>query len=60
VQTASVTQVRRPIYRDSIGRWRPYQDVLRPLLDALGIDAVAESKRSFTDEISQLATRQAP
>jgi hypothetical protein len=35
VLTASTTQVRRPIYRTSIGRWRQYQDVLQPLLRAL-------------------------
>jgi tetratricopeptide (TPR) repeat protein len=36
VFTASASQVRRPIYRTAIGRWRPPQTVLRPLLDALG------------------------
>jgi tetratricopeptide (TPR) repeat protein len=36
VRTASATQVRRPIYRSSIGRWRPYADVLQPLLQSLG------------------------
>jgi hypothetical protein len=35
VQTASATQVRRPIYRTSIGRWRVHEESLRPLLDAL-------------------------
>jgi tetratricopeptide (TPR) repeat protein len=35
VRTASVIQVREPIYRSSIGRWRPYEDMLRPLLKAL-------------------------
>ena len=28
VKTASATQVRRPIYQSSIGRWRPYEDLL--------------------------------
>jgi tetratricopeptide (TPR) repeat protein len=36
VKTASVQQVRRQIYRSSVGRWRPSDDVLRPLLLALG------------------------
>jgi hypothetical protein len=27
--------VRQPIYRSSVGRWRPAEPVLRPLLDAL-------------------------
>lgn len=35
VRTASVTQVRQPIYRSSIGRWRPYARHLGPLLEAL-------------------------
>ena len=35
VHTASAVQVRQPIYRSSVGRWRPSGDVLRPLLDAL-------------------------
>jgi hypothetical protein len=35
VRTASALQVRRPIYTSSIGRWRPDQDVLQPLLTAL-------------------------
>ncbi len=36
VVTASVHQVRRPIYRDARGRWRPYEPWLGPLLQALG------------------------
>jgi hypothetical protein len=42
VSTASVDQVRRPIYRSSIGRWRRYERHLAPLRDALraaGIEA---------------------
>ena len=35
VRTASMVQVRQPIYRSSIGRWRPDAALLRPLLDAL-------------------------
>lgn len=38
VLTASAGQVRRPLYRTSVGRWRAYGDRLRPLLDALGTD----------------------
>jgi tetratricopeptide (TPR) repeat protein len=51
VQTASVTQVRQPIFRSSVGRWRHYRDLLRPLLEALNIEQ-AESpeapERSLT------------
>lgn len=35
VLTASATQVRRPVYRSSVGRWRPYRELLGPLLRAL-------------------------
>ena len=36
VKTASVNQVRSRIYKNSVGRWRPGDDILRPLLLALG------------------------
>ena len=42
VRTSSVAQVRQPIYRSSVGRWRPYREHLRPLLHELGIDAENE------------------
>jgi hypothetical protein len=35
VRTASLDQVRQPIYRSSIARWRAYEPQLGPLLDAL-------------------------
>ncbi len=35
VRTASMTQVRQPIYQSSVVRWRPYEKFLGPLLDAL-------------------------
>ncbi len=35
VRTASATQVRQPIYKSSVGRWRPAPELLRPLLEAL-------------------------
>lgn len=35
VTTASRAQVRSPVYRTSIGRWRRYADHLAPLIDAL-------------------------
>jgi tetratricopeptide (TPR) repeat protein len=38
VQTASVVQVRKPIYRGSVGKWRRYAHRLKPLLDALGVE----------------------
>jgi hypothetical protein len=42
VRTASQLQVRPPIYSDSIGRWRPGEATLRPLLEGLGIAAAAD------------------
>ncbi len=35
VHTASAVQVRQPIYRTSVGRWRHYENFLRPLMEAL-------------------------
>ncbi len=35
VRTASATQVRRPLYQSSIGRWRPHEARLQPLLKEL-------------------------
>jgi tetratricopeptide (TPR) repeat protein len=37
VRTASATQVRQPIYKSAIGRWRVYEEHLGPLLSALRI-----------------------
>ena len=39
VRTASVNQVRKPIYRGSVGRWREHAAYLGPLLKALGVEA---------------------
>ena len=36
VGTASLSQVRRPIYKSSVERWRSYEKHLGPLLDVLG------------------------
>ena len=35
VRTASATQVRQPIYKSAVGRWRAYEEFLEPLLSAL-------------------------
>ena len=37
VHTASAVQVRQPIYRSSIGRWRVHEPFLAPLLAELGV-----------------------
>jgi hypothetical protein len=42
VSTASLVQVRRPIYQDSVGAWRRYARELEPLrqrLEELGVKA---------------------
>jgi tetratricopeptide (TPR) repeat protein len=36
VRTASSEQVRRPINRDGVGQWRPMENWLHPLVEALG------------------------
>jgi len=36
VKTASVAQVRRPIYKTSVQRWKKYGAGLQPLVDAVG------------------------
>ena len=41
VRTASLMQVRQPVYRGSIGTWRRYAEYLEPLAQALGVDIQA-------------------
>jgi hypothetical protein len=40
VATASASQVRRPIYASSIGKWRAYRTELQPLLSALRAEGI--------------------
>ncbi|MGH7091130.1 MAG: sulfotransferase family protein, partial [Stellaceae bacterium] len=42
VRTSSVEQVRRPIYRSSLRRWRPDPETLRPLLEGLGLSSAPQ------------------
>ncbi len=35
VKTASAAQVRKPLYRSSVGRWEPYKEHLKPLIEGL-------------------------
>jgi tetratricopeptide (TPR) repeat protein len=39
VRTASVTQVRQPVYTRSVARWKNYESALRPLVRRLGPSA---------------------
>ncbi|HEX4569032.1 MAG TPA: sulfotransferase, partial [Dongiaceae bacterium] len=41
VRTASVNQVRQPLYRSSLERWRRYERHLGPLIEALGPEGAA-------------------
>jgi hypothetical protein len=36
VRTSSASQVRRPLFKSSIARWKPYERHLTPLFEALG------------------------
>jgi hypothetical protein len=49
VKTASLSQVRKPIYKTSTNRWRKYEKYLGPLLDEIG-DIVEE----YESEIAHL------
>jgi tetratricopeptide (TPR) repeat protein len=46
VRTASLMQVRAPLYRSSIGGWRRYATQLKPLADALGGDVPTMVERA--------------
>lgn len=41
VSTPSAAQVRRPIYRDSVARWRKHSDALAPVRDYLEAQGIA-------------------
>jgi tetratricopeptide (TPR) repeat protein len=42
VRTASLMQVREPVYRRAIGNWQRYRKHLGPLAEALGVDISAK------------------
>ena len=44
VKTASVAQVRKPIYKTSVKRWKKYGDGLQPLVDAIEGKAAKPAK----------------
>jgi tetratricopeptide (TPR) repeat protein len=52
VRTASVSQVRQPIYQRSVARWKHYEQALGPLFYRLG-DASATWAAAATDEAQQ-------
>ncbi|MGO9914732.1 MAG: tetratricopeptide repeat-containing sulfotransferase family protein [Isosphaeraceae bacterium] len=57
VRTASVTQVRQPIYRRSVGRWRNYQTALADLIAKLPLDGTPAARDEIgTTTVEDLAT----
>jgi hypothetical protein len=46
VRTSSLLQVRKPLYRTSVGRWRPYESFLQPLIEALNAPDGAGADRA--------------
>jgi tetratricopeptide (TPR) repeat protein len=50
VKTASVAQVRRPIYNTSVKRWMKYGDGLQPLVDAIDGKAAKPAKKAKVKE----------
>lgn len=48
VKTASVTQVRQPIYKSSVGRWKKWEPYIQPLLAE-----ISDLERKYWAEIGQ-------
>lgn len=42
IHTASLEQVRRPLYKSSIGKWRRYEAMLGPLAESMKANGVAD------------------
>lgn len=55
VKTASVSQVRKPIYKSSVARWRRYGSSLDPLIEALGMSPDEEPPVEIKKEESGAA-----
>ena len=51
VRTASSEQVRKPINKSGMGRWKPYAKHLEPLLDGLGSDLIKPNDFEFIESI---------
>jgi tetratricopeptide (TPR) repeat protein len=51
VKTASVAQVRKPIYKTAVKRWKKYGEGLKPLVDALEGKLGAKSKAGTAENI---------
>ena len=53
VRTASSEQVRQPLNRAGVGRWRPFAQHLQPLIEALGADLVDPDAYEFIMDTPQ-------
>lgn len=53
VSTASKWQVRQPLYRTSVDRWKPYEKHLQPLIRALAGEEAASLDQAVTDVAGQ-------
>ena len=51
VRTASSEQVRKPINKSGMDRWKPYAKNLKPLLDGLGSDLIKPNDLEFIQSI---------
>jgi hypothetical protein len=51
VKTASLSQVRQPIYNSSVGRWRKYEKYLKPLLAEIG--PIVEAYEAELESLAQ-------
>ena len=58
VRTASSEQVRKPIYRDATEEWRPYEQYLDPLKEALGdvLHCYPDAPASFLQRCDDIST----
>ena len=45
VKTASILQVRNPIYTKSIAKWKNYEDMLAPLIEIVGEEGIYKDER---------------
>ncbi len=51
VTTASLWQVRQPLYKESVGRWRKYAAHLQPLFEELGLDPATGLPQSSSSDL---------
>ncbi len=52
VITASYQQVRRPLYKSSVGRWRKYEEHIQPLMNALSEKETPDTDTMFHEALA--------